>query len=142
MNFLRALIRVGVVATVLLGSAGANAQATSDAPPDLPRWQMLYNQGVAAFNAGQYDSAYANFNAALALEQNSGALYNARGEIFLVARNFPAAVNDFSRALVLDPTNPAYAENLRQARLYSPGTVPGTIIPVPGTIQFPTVRYR
>lgn len=69
----------------------------------------LVNRGVMKLRRGEWDSAKADFNAALALEPNLGEAFVNRGAMWLGEKNYPQSLEDLNRALALGVKEPEKA---------------------------------
>jgi tetratricopeptide (TPR) repeat protein len=67
------------------------------------------NLGILLHRAGRSDEALAQFDRALAINGEHAAFWHNRGVALMGARDFPAAITHFSRALELDFNLPAHA---------------------------------
>ena len=89
-------IRMGLCGLVLVSVGLLGQESESD---------LLYKRTISAYNAGKLDEAMELADQAIAKEKNDPKLYLARGYIFQYERSYQKAVDDFSRAIELDPNS-------------------------------------
>ncbi|MEX6634182.1 tetratricopeptide repeat protein [Hyphococcus lacteus] len=68
--------------------------------------KTLVNRGVILNRAGAFEDARADFDAAIAIDDNLAEAYLNRGNSFYLAQQFDAALADYDRALALAITKP------------------------------------
>lgn len=61
------------------------------------------DQGIAGCEAGKFDQALNDFNAALKMKPNDATLYDYRGMAYRCKNMDDKAMQDFNKAMVLDP---------------------------------------
>ncbi|MFZ5453415.1 MAG: tetratricopeptide repeat protein [Thermodesulfobacteriota bacterium] len=63
----------------------------------------LAQKGIASMEAGKFDQALSDFNAALKLKPNDAKLYDYRGMVYRCKNMNDQAIQDFNQAMKLDP---------------------------------------
>ena len=63
----------------------------------------LMQKGIASMEAGKFDQALSEFNAALKLKPNNAKLYDYRGMVYRCKNMNEKALQDFDKAMKLDP---------------------------------------
>ncbi len=114
----------GILLLVLIGCTVAPSPAAvspQPAPPPTPTPgpAVLYEQGLARQQVGDWTGARAIFSRALELDPGFAPAYRARAAVYLALGDGPAALQDAQKAIMLAPEDPgAYAllgEVLRRA---------------------------
>ena len=65
--------------------------------------KSLVQKGVDSMQAGKFDQALSDFNAALKLKPNDAKLYDYRGMVYRCKNMNDKALKDFDKAMKLDP---------------------------------------
>lgn len=87
---------------------------------DLTSAAAFQERAASSANAGDYESAIADYTCAIALAPDNPDLYNERGIAYYNLYEYTEALNDYEKALELDPNYP-YAYNNRGNIFYSRG---------------------
>ena len=61
------------------------------------------NEGIKHLRNGEYESALADFNAAIGIAPEDGRYYELRGQVYHEMKNYQKAVDDYSKAIKKDP---------------------------------------
>jgi len=94
----------------------AEVKAGVELESPLPTWQAYQERGIARSDAGDYVGAANDFASAVRIGPEKTVLHFLRGVALLRAGNAVGAAGEFERGLKLEPTNPALAQSLQQAR--------------------------
>ena len=69
-----------------------------------PELATVYGiRGIAWHRKGEYDKALADYNQALAINQNNAVTYNNRGNCWETKGEYDKAITDYSKALAINP---------------------------------------
>ncbi|KAB2864480.1 MAG: tetratricopeptide repeat protein, partial [Anaerolineae bacterium] len=68
----------------------------------------LFQRAMAYFALGDHSASIADFDAAIALDNDAAYLYGWRGEVNLDRYTYGDSIADFNEAIALDPTEPNY----------------------------------
>ena len=90
---------LGWLFACLLGGALPQARAQNSAA------DALYKRTISAYTAGKLEEALKLAGEAIAIEKNDPKLFLARGYIYQYERKYQQAVDDFSRAIELNPNS-------------------------------------
>ncbi|MDR2700912.1 MAG: CHAT domain-containing protein [Spirochaetaceae bacterium] len=71
----------------------------------------IHDQGIAHYNAGDYDSAIADYTQAIALEPKDYYAYNNRGLAYVAKGELDRAIADYTQAIALNPKYDAAYNN-------------------------------
>ena len=66
---------------------------------------VLFHQGLASSNKGEYEEAIQKYNEAVELNPNHAEFYNNRGNVKNKLRQYQEAISDFNKAIELDPND-------------------------------------
>jgi hypothetical protein len=78
-----------------------------------------YNKGVELSSEGKYDEAIAEYDKAIANDQNYANAYLNRGYCYLMKKQYPIAIADYSQAINLNPRDPHAYNGRGAAYLYT-----------------------
>ncbi len=80
--------------------------------------EILFKQGCAWFNQGDYESAIADFTKALELMPNNSKAYNNRGTAWFYKSDYDRAIADYTKALEINPSHSEACFNRGTAWFY------------------------
>jgi tetratricopeptide (TPR) repeat protein len=83
-----------------------NAALESGALSQGDRIATLVNRGIVFNHHKNYAAAFADFEAALALDADVSAAYVNRGNSYFSTQQLDLAINDYTKALQMDPRDP------------------------------------
>jgi tetratricopeptide (TPR) repeat protein len=89
-----------VIILLVVANPVATAQDSASCTEEVPFYQAA---GVEAYQAGDYETAIANYDCLVRLLPNDGTIYSDRGFFYAQLRNAQAAFADYNRAIELSP---------------------------------------
>ena len=85
-------------------SQGQNqAKATTEVEENQKAYLAAIREGNAAYSAGRFDNAIANFNLAIRLHPDDASAFNSRGKAYAQKGNLYRAIADYNEAIRLKP---------------------------------------
>ena len=87
----------------VVSCATAPKKPLTTAPAALVTAQDYFAQGDYDYEAGNCDKAIANYNRAIELDPNLAEAYNNRAYVYMVKKEYAAALPDLNRAIELRP---------------------------------------
>jgi tetratricopeptide (TPR) repeat protein len=99
-----------LLSALLLVFSGIDGQTSADS---------LFSEGNKAYTAGNFEEALTNYNSITSRGIESAELYLNLGNTYFKLRNYPKAILNYERALVIDPGNEKVQHNLAKAQMYT-----------------------